>query len=168
MKIDKRFFIVLIFSLVTACDSNETTPVPPDEPKVETILHVIDSNNGKPITELEYGKPVRFVLELINSTNTRVEFTFSSGKQYDFEVRDVNNQLVWNWAHDQVFIQARTTITLDAGGKIKFTPLWDQKDNKGEQVEPGQYSVTGMIAVPGPEIQKQTFIIEKPVSIDGR
>jgi len=166
MKIDKRLFIILIFSIVTACDNKETAPTPPDELKVETILHVIDSDNGKPITQLEYGKPVRFVLELINSTNSRVEYRFSSGKQYDFEVRDGSNNLVWNWAHGQTFIQSRTFITLDAGGKVKFTPLWDQKDNMGNQVAPGPYSVTGMITAPGPDIQKQTFTIEKPVSTD--
>ena len=93
-------------------------------------------------------------------------FRFSSGNQYDFEVRDESNKLIWNWAHDKSFIQAETFINLDAGGKIKFTPLWDQKDNMGAQVAPGHYSVTGMIVVPGPESQKQSFTIENPVSTD--
>ena len=157
----KRIFMLLILSIVTACDINETTIDPSGAKKVETILHVIDSDNGKPVTELEYGKSVRFVLELINLTNTTVEFTFPSSKQYDFEVRDAGNQLVWIWSHDQMFTQAETSIILDAEGKIKFTPLWDQKDNKGNQVKPGSYTVTGMIMVSGPEIQKQSFVIDE-------
>jgi len=76
MKINKRLFILLVFSIVTACDSNETIVDPPSEQKVETILHVIDSDNGKPVSKLEYGKPVRFVLELINSTDSAVSFRF--------------------------------------------------------------------------------------------
>ena len=141
--------------LFVACDnSNDGNSEPPVQKRVETLLDIIDSMNGKPLQEVTQGTPVRLVLELKNLSNETLSFSFSSGKQYDFEVHDSNNQLVWKWSQGQSFIQSRTAITLGPKEQIKFTPIWDQKDNEGNQVPLGTYQVTGLIPTLGPEIVK--------------
>lgn len=139
--------------LLAACDNkNDGSTEPPVLKRVETVFDIIDSVNGKPLQEVALGKPVQLVLELKNLTDETLKLEFSSGKQYDFEVHDFNNQLVWNWSHGHVFIQSYTTITLGPKEQIKFTPDWDQKDNNGNQVPAGTYQVTGLIPTLGPEI----------------
>ena len=153
MKLVKFGILLAAAILFTACDnSNDGNTEPPVQKRIETLLHIVDIKNGKPLQEVTLGTPVRLILELKNLTNETVSFNFSSGKQYDFEVHDSNNQLVWKWSQGQSFIQSLTTITLGPKEQIKFTPTWDQKDNGGSQVPMGTYQVTGLIPTLGPEV----------------
>ena len=153
MKSVKLGILLAAAVLFTACDNNNDGNTEPSvQKRVETILHIIDSKNGKPLQEVTLGTPVRLVLELKNLTNETLSFSFSSGKQYDFEVHDANNQLVWMWSQGHFFIQSFTSITLGPKEQIKFTPVWDQKDNEGNQVPLGTYQVTGLIPTLGPEV----------------
>jgi hypothetical protein len=165
MKSVKLSILFAAAILLVACDNkNDGNTEPPVQKRVETILDIIDSKNGKPLQEVTLGKPVRLVLELKNLTNEMLSFNFSSGKQYDFEVHDSNNQLVWNWSYGRSFIQSFTTITLSPKEQIKFTPIWDLKDNGGSQVPLGTYQVTGLIPTIGPEIverQLKSLTIKK-------
>lgn len=165
MKSVKLSILFAAAILLVACDNkNDGNTEPPVQKRVETILDIIDSKNGKPLQEVTLGKPVLLVLELKNLTNEMLSFNFSSGKQYDFEVHDSNNQLVWNWSYGRSFIQSFTTITLSPKEQIKFTPIWDLKDNGGSQVPLGTYQVTGLIPTIGPEIverQLKSLTIKK-------
>jgi len=153
MKLVKLSILFAAAILFVACDNkNDGNTESPVQKRVETILDIIDSKNGKPLQEVTLGTPVRLVLELKNHTHETLSFNFSSGKQYDFEVHDSNNQLVWKWSQGQSFIQSRTAITLGPKEQIKFTPIWDQKDNGGSQVPLGIYRVTGLVPTFGPEI----------------
>ena len=152
MKLVKLGILFVATVLLVACDNkNDGNTEPPVQKRVETLLSIIDSTNGKPLREVTLGMPVRLVLELKNLTNETLSFSFSSGKQYDFEVHDSNNQLVWKWSQGQSFIQTFTSITLGPKEQIKFTPVWDQKDNEGSQVPLGTYQVTGLIPTLSPE-----------------
>lgn len=165
MKSAKLCILFAAVVLFTACDNkNDENTELPVQKRVETILDIIDSKNGKPLQVVTSGTPVRLVLELKNLTDETLSFNFSSGKQYDFEVHDANNQLVWEWSQGYSFIQTFTTITLDPKEQIKFTPVWDQKDNGGGQVPVGTYQVTGLIPALGPEIvesQSKILIIKE-------
>jgi len=136
----------MVAVLLTSCGSQSNGNVRlPVLNRVETLLDIIDSENGKPLKEVVQGIPVRLVLEVKNLSDEPVTFTFSSGKQYDFDVHDADNQLVWRWSHDKVFTQAFSELKLGPKEQVKFTPIWDQKDNEGRQVPPGSYRVTGMM-----------------------
>lgn len=155
LKTTKLLIIFAAVVLFVACDNkNEVNKQPPVSKKIETILDVIDIENGKPLQEITLGSPVRLVLELRNLTDETLTLNFSSGLQYDFEVHDSKNKLVWNWSHGKLFTQALTTIILDPRDQVKFTPEWDQKDNERRQMPAGIYRVTGLIPTVGPEIVK--------------
>lgn len=148
--------LLILFAAIAAfvaCDSKkEGNAEPPVSKRVETLLDIIDVENGKPLQEVTIGTPVRLVLEVKNLTDETLMLNFSSGQHYDFEVRDSKNQLVWKWSEGHMFIQAFTTITLGPKEQIKFTPDWDQKDNEDRQVPAGIYQVIGLIPTIGPEI----------------
>ncbi len=153
MNSQKLSILFAAIVLLIACDNkNNGNTEPPVQKRVETLLQIIDSKNGQPVQEVNQGTPVRLVLELKNLTDETLNFNFSSGKQYDFEVYDANKQIVWNWSNGRSFIQSSTTITLGPKEQVKFTPDWDQKDNGGSQVPLGTYQVTGLIPTLGPEI----------------
>lgn len=155
LKSAKLLIMFAAVVLFAACDNkNEVNTQPPVSEKIETLLDIIDIDNGIPLQEITLGSPVRFVLELRNLTDETLTLNFSSSLQYDFEVHDSKNKLVWNWSHDKLFTQALTTIILDPNDQVKFTPEWDQKDNEGRQIPAGIYRVTGLIPTVGPEIVK--------------
>ncbi len=165
MKSAKLFILIVAVVLFTACDiKNDENTEPPVHKRVEIILDITDSKSGKPLQEVTLSTPVRLVLELKNLTEETLSFNFSSGKQYDFEVHDANNKLVWKWSQGHSFIQSFTTITLGPKEQIKFTLVWDQKDSRGSQVPVGTYQVTGLIPTLGPEIvesQSKSLIIKE-------
>ena len=161
LKSAKLLIMFAAVVLFAACDNkNEVNTQPPVSEKIETLLDIIDIDNGIPLQEITLGSPVRFVLELRNLTDETLTLNFSSSLQYDFEVHDSKNKLVWNWSHDKLFTQALTTIILDPNDQVKFTPEWDQKDNEGRQIPAGIYRVTGLIPTVGPEIVQKS--VQKP------
>ncbi len=165
MKSAKLLIMSAVLVLFAACDNkNGGSTEPPVTKTIETLLDILDAANGKPLQEVTPGRPVRLVLELKNLTDKPLTLNFSTGKQYDFEVHDSNNQLIWAWSRGKVFIQAATKIILGPKEQIKFTPDWDQRDNEGRQVVAGTYQVTGLIPTTGPEIvesQTKSLVIKE-------
>lgn len=153
LKSVKLLIMLVAIVLFAACDNKiEENTQPPVLKRVETLLAIIDTENGKPLQEIALGTPVRLVLELKNLTDETLTLNFPSGQHYDFEVHDSKKQLIWKWSQGHMFIQTFTAITLGPKEQIKFTPDWDQKDNEGRQVLAGIYQVTGLIPTVGPEI----------------
>ena len=157
MKIPELLGMFVVAVLITSCSSefqqNGGLPV---LNRIETALYIVDSENGKPLTEVTAGTPVRLVLELKNLSDETLNFNFSSGKQYDFEVDNADKQMVWSWSQDKFFTQALSTLTLGPKETVKFAQNWDQKDNAGRQVPAGVYRVTGMLTTIGSESIKSS------------
>jgi hypothetical protein len=62
--------------------------------------------------------------------------------------------LLWNWAHDQVFVPEATELVVDAGAAKVFDVSWDGQTNDGRVVPAGIYEVRGMTTtVPGVRIR---------------
>jgi len=113
MKPAKLLIMSAALVLFAACDNkNSGSTEPPVTKTIESLLDIIDAANGKPLQEVSTGRPVRLVLELKNLTDKTLTLDFSTGKQYDFEVHDSNNQLIWTWSRGKAFIQASTKIIL--------------------------------------------------------
>jgi hypothetical protein len=91
--------------------------------------------------------PLRF--SVINTAARPLALEFSSGQMYDFEVRR-NGELVWNWAHDRFFTQALQRREVPAGEGIEFTESWNLRNNEGEPVPPGQYTLRAVLTTMGP------------------
>jgi hypothetical protein len=86
---------------------------------------------------------------------------FSSGQQYDFEVRRAG-QSVWRWSSGRLFTQALTELTIGPGERQVFTVTWNQQDNEGRPVAPGAYTAAATLTTmgrPRPQTEPLAFRI---------
>jgi hypothetical protein len=54
-------------------------------------------------------------------------------------------RLIWNWAHDQDFIQIPSRLVLEPHGEHTFEVRWFCETNLGAPVEDGMYGVSGHV-----------------------
>lgn len=91
-----------------------------------------------------HGAPVEMVLRIQNTGDAPVRLLMPTGQQYDFVVRR-DGQEVWRWSQGRVFTQAVTFLTLAPDETQTFTVVWNQRDNRGNAVAPGRYTITGLV-----------------------
>lgn len=91
------------------------------------------------------GAPVAFTMVVLNRTSEEITLQRNSGQVFDFEVRRGDNpgKVVWNWAHGRFFTMALGTEVLPPGIPRVYTVIWDRRDNVGNEVEAGSYTVRG-------------------------
>jgi flagellar hook assembly protein FlgD len=118
------------------------------EPKPEQKARALDLSLTVSKARVKPGEAVQFQLVVKNPSNKAVTIPFSSAQQFDFEVRlgdKDNDKLIWSWAHDRVFGQVVTNLTLKPGEKLTFQTRWSGKGNDGQTVKPGAYTVRGVL-----------------------
>jgi len=67
---------------------------------------------------------VALALVVRNESEAPVTLRFSSGQQYDFEIRDRSGKKVWRWSDDRAFIAALTSRTIPAHESVTFDARW--------------------------------------------
>lgn len=85
-----------------------------------------------------------FTLTMKNTTAQPVNLEFNNGQSFDFTV-EKDGQAVWQWSHGQMFTQAVMQMTLAAGETKTYTAQWNLKNNDGQAVAAGSYSVKGWV-----------------------
>lgn len=96
---------------------------------------------------VEVGKPVVFILEVRNVSGAPIELRFSSGKQYEVLVYKQGEWGErWQWSKGKSFTMAFSSIRLNFGEVKRFRVEWNQKDNDGRQVPPGDYRVEAVLS----------------------
>lgn len=94
----------------------------------------------------DVGESVEISLSVTNPGSSNASFRFPTGQMHDFIVlRD--GQLIWQWSHGKGFTQAFTTLTLRPGESKAFSDRWDQRNNDGQQVLPGEYEMAAVFPV---------------------
>ncbi len=78
---------------------------------------------------------------MTNLTGESQTMFFSSGQQYDIQVYDSDDSLIWNWAYGKAFIQAQTEIVFSANETRNFEETWNQKSNAELPLDTGNYIV---------------------------
>lgn len=86
------------------------------------------------------GQPVEFVYAIRNRGSQPVTYTFSSAKQFDVWVK-LGDKEIFRHSKGRVYATAITRLTLRPGETKTFAARWDQRDEKGNQVGPGVYTV---------------------------
>ena len=97
------------------------------------------------ITEMDVKQEngeVKLDFSLQNDSDEDLEIYFSSGQKFDIFITDQNNQEVYRWSHDKFFTQAIVDITLKKDERLLFSEVWDYKDNEGNKVSQGKYTIT--------------------------
>ncbi|GIV15502.1 MAG: hypothetical protein KatS3mg022_0937 [Armatimonadota bacterium] len=115
---------------------------------------------------VELGKPVVFILEVRNVSGAPIELRFSSGKQFDVLVTKQGEWSErWQWSRGKAFTMAFSSIRLNFGEVKRFRVEWDQRDNDGRQVPPGDYRVEAILPLVNPQGRREELKASAPFSI---
>jgi hypothetical protein len=93
------------------------------------------------------GEPVNITLTLTNISSQTINFTHT-GLDFDFQVYNGTNNVVYQWSNFQFIPQFITIEPLPAGGSISANFTWMQTCNfnaqvQGDPVTPGTYNIIG-------------------------
>jgi len=99
---------------------------------------------------VEAGSFVPFRMRIENTSAEPVEL-YLRGREItcDFVVRGPGGAIVWRRLEGDVTLAILRLEVLRSGQAIEVGDSWDQRDNSGELVQPGAYSVTGSVLTDG-------------------
>jgi hypothetical protein len=137
-----------------ATPTREPTPTPEATPTAvpppAELCPKIDSEVVQSVVALleldklsyEEGEPIDMTLRLINCASKPITRTFPDAQQYDFAAKIRDGDEVWRWSSGMSFAEVQSEETYQPGEQLTFLETWDQLDNEGQPVEPGQYQLT--------------------------
>ena len=125
----------------TRCQNTANNGIGPDGALFVTTLAVEDAN-GNASGSFSPGQQVQLVLSVRNRSTSSQTISFNTAQQYNFAVFESGTATeVWTWSLGQAFAQQATTLTIPAGQTQTFTVVWNQTDEAGFAVAPGNYEV---------------------------
>ncbi|MFS0864203.1 BsuPI-related putative proteinase inhibitor [Fredinandcohnia sp. 179-A 10B2 NHS] len=122
---------------------SEETPVEENEDNgVEE--NVVDKLNTSVSVDAGQNEAV-FKISLKNTSEAPVKVTFTSGQRYELVVTNVNNEEVYRYSIDKLFIQAIEEMELAAGEEKTWEEAWNYNANDGTRLPAGEYKVTAQV-----------------------
>jgi hypothetical protein len=114
------------------------------------------------------GDTVRFTLQVTYNGSSPVIVERPSFEA-DFVVRNANGQEIWRWTHGKAFTANIVNEQWAPGQSRSFSQTWDQRNNDGQAVGAGTYSVVGFYSpFPSDGTQPQSFAIGGGSGATGR
>lgn len=113
-------------------------------------------------TEYELGKPIRAAMCVTNTTDEQKALQFSSAQKLELIVTRYGNE-IWRLSNGMMFPMMIQCLQLGPGETIMLPGTWRQTDNAGNQVEPGEYQIKGILKITGdckPETEPVTIFIK--------
>jgi len=86
------------------------------------------------------GEPVPLTITVAASET--VTLYYRTAQRYDIAVTNEGGEEVWRWSKDRAFGEVLGEETLDENESLTFNDSWDQRDNDGQPVPTGNYTVT--------------------------
>jgi len=137
-----------VLLLASACDggggepnpspTSVATPTPPPTPgfAFEGPIGIDLTTFG---TFYDQGKPIHFAIAV--AVREPMTLNYRTSQRYDLAVMDSQGQEVWRWSRHREFAQVAEEVALQANRTLTFAETWDQRDDDGQQVPPGNYQV---------------------------
>ncbi|MGA1870814.1 MAG: beta-propeller domain-containing protein [bacterium] len=91
------------------------------------------------------GEPVKITFNVTNKMATPLTLNFSSGKQFDIVIKNNLLKVIWQLSSHQYYTMALTTLTLAPFETKSFQAQWEQEDNNGVSVAPGDYTIEAFL-----------------------
>lgn len=108
--------------------------------QVRGLLYRISTDR----TSFRQGEPVRITFSKTNVTNRNITLRYRTAQRFELVARRVQGlREVWRWSAGQFFAQVTGTVTLRPGQSQVFRVTWDQRNNRGVQVTPGNFVIEG-------------------------
>lgn len=108
-----------------------------------------ENSDSVPIVEVDTDKKVYKINETItiyinvtNPTDSPTILQFRSSHQFDYEVREGYNNLVYRWSDDKFFLQVLTSVTIPAGESYIMSFAHTPQD---WSLKPGTYIIAGEV-----------------------
>jgi hypothetical protein len=104
---------------------------------------------------LHHGETLVSSLNAVNQSANPITLQFRDGQTYDFFAAIPATKpafppsLVWNWAHDQYFIQVLRSETLKGGETLTYSIEWDGRSNNGELLVGEFWLGARLVSLPG-------------------
>ncbi|MCL6634459.1 MAG: LysM peptidoglycan-binding domain-containing protein [Peptococcaceae bacterium] len=96
------------------------------------------------------GEEVVITLTKTNVSRGNITLRYRNAQRYDFVARrGQDSREVWRWSRGRSFAQAAGEETLRPGDSQVFQVVWDQRNNRGRQVEPGAVIIEGFNVAEG-------------------
>ncbi|MBI4471119.1 MAG: hypothetical protein HY646_00525 [Acidobacteria bacterium] len=136
------------------------TPEQKTKSLAESVAAVSEENPVLDVQVTTAPEGYKFVLTVMNISDKLLPFDFKTSQTYDFAVVDTaTGQEVWRWSRRMFFSQVIRQESIRANGNWKFEVVWNRRDNDLNPVEPGRYSVVGIVATQ-PPIESQPAVFE--------
>lgn len=144
----KTLFLILsslLMPFLVACGSSSSFEEN-NEPnmQLESKLRLNDSLSQE-TTVFAQAEDIEFVLTLTNNMNDVVTINFNSGQRYDFYIQNSNDEEIWRWSGNQLFIQATSELQIPAGDTVTFKQNWNQSLLTGPNIDKGNYTICGFV-----------------------
>ena len=114
-------------------------------------LEVVCAAQQNVMQGLRYDKPsyglgetINFEYAIRNDDNKAINYSFTSGKQFDLWVM-FDGRECFRLSKHIFYSQALTSLTLRPGQMQTYCAVWNQKDNSGKQMGPGTYTVNAQL-----------------------
>lgn len=97
-------------------------------------------------TKVQEGKvDIRFFTKNISGKDLQIYH--GSGQRYDIWVYNDQNEEVYRWSNNMAFTQALIEIELGKDEQLAFQEEWHLKDNEGNPVPTGTYTILSKVMV---------------------
>lgn len=116
------------------------------EYRVETDATVYDPHETVSIT---FGAT--------NKGDEAVDIEFASGKQFDVIIANDEGGDVYQHSLHMDYVDAETTLTINPGETKVFEAQWDQRDDEGEWVPLGSYTIRAFLTPKDTQYKKVAF-----------
>jgi len=132
-------------SVATPTSEPTPTAVPPsaelcpkiDGEVVQSVVALLEPDK----LSYEQGEPIDMTLRLLNCASQPITRSFPDAQRYDFAAKTRDGDEVWRWSRGMSFAQVQGEETYQPSEQLTFTETWDQLDNEGQPLEPGQYEL---------------------------
>lgn len=178
MGVAENLWRIILSVLILGCSTSANNESKPHEnleqvpvelavklaPEVEIDLQKKKEEQSKSVaglfkTSVEvFNKEGKISLDfsLQNVSGKEQHISYGSGQKYDIFIYNAQNEEIYRWSNNKAFTQALIVTNMMKDSKLVFNEQWNLKDNKGNKVPPGKYTikVNVMIALNSEEIRR--------------
>lgn len=103
-------------------------------------------------TTYESGETIELELVLENGGSEPVTLEFTTSQRYDFEIRNVDDEVVWRWSDEMGFAQVLGSEIVEPGGRLRY------EEEFSMALDAGTYRVIGYITARDVDLRDELAI----------